>query len=281
MWKRWLMGSLVLATSYMITFLLLTWIRPLFSQPANAVGGVGAVGGSEDAALACWYLDLRQHPDVDYRLTATWAKIKTALEAKEAAIAYLKQVAEFRQALEDLRKRISTNPGVPQLLLPGFCSGEDSLYRAMVVVIDLLVVQERRNDSDLAEDISYSYHWLVRVLAPYRLKGLLSPADECPECIAPTLQELLINAKTGSVRPVIPWDRWAKPDTGKLYPPRIPERIRRKYNLPDVWVPPPPHPDPNGDMLPTRAKPGSNVRPRIPAETAPRIPEGTAPVKQP
>lgn len=297
MWKRWLMGSVLVGFSYIVSFVVLTWLRPCFGKPADAPAQENSRFNEtfHNMCAALGYLHWCQRPDADYCLTTKWAKIKAPLEAKEAAIAYLKQQPEFRQALQELRQRkkieqseflrglglSSENQLAPNRKPRPFnrerwlfnADDEESFYRAMVVVVDLIVIPHpwSRAKGGEAKDENTKFFWLVRVLAPYSIlrKRLLTLEDTYSEVIAPTLQELLIDAKTGSVRPVIPWDRWAKQDTGKLYPPRIPERIRQKYDLPEVWVPI--LRDPAGG---TRAQPGSKIRPLISRGD-------TGPVKQP
>ncbi|MEM4205018.1 MAG: hypothetical protein QXS54_13200, partial [Candidatus Methanomethylicaceae archaeon] len=233
MWKRLLMAGLVLGTSYVVTLMLMTPLGPVFSQPANAPA-VRHLWESHWRQLRAAWIHTAE-PDVndpDYRITAKWAKIRTASDAKEAAIAYLKQQPEFRQALQDLRQRIASEPGfwVPNA---NFDCTEEHLYRIMLRVVNILNPDDNWRRSVRASDRPVTAYWLVRVLAPYRFKDWLSSSDDLwHEPFAPTIQELLIDARTGSVRPVIPWDRWGKPDTGKLYPPRIPERIQHKYSLP-------------------------------------------------
>ena len=225
MCKQLLSKTMLIGCSYVITLLLLKCVIPVSSQPNNVpAGGAIPLHWHQGEYPIYWGTDL-ERLDPDYQLILKSVKIRTPLEAKEVAIAYLKERPEFREAVKDLINRIPWN--------------EETFYRTMVIVVNVLTplseLEERNYKLDWRRD---AINWLVRVLAPYRFKGLLSQDDELPELFPPVIQELLIDAKTGSVRPVIPWDRWGKPDTGKSYPVRIPKRIQREYNLPEIWTPP-------------------------------------------
>lgn len=71
--------------------------------------------------------------------------------------------------------------------------------------------------------------WVIRVSLPYAqmFSSLSLPnlkdLTPIPCIIKPTLQELWIDAVTGQVYPMIPWERWGKSDTGKEYLPRLPK----------------------------------------------------------
>jgi hypothetical protein len=60
------------------------------------------------------------------------------------------------------------------------------------------------------------YYWIVRVALPrFRHPDM---AKASLYFVQPTLQELWINARTGDVYPIIPWEHWGKEDSGKEYP---------------------------------------------------------------
>jgi hypothetical protein len=59
------------------------------------------------------------------------------------------------------------------------------------------------------------YYWVVRVALPrFRHPDM---AKASLYFVQPTLQELWINARTGDVYPIIPWEHWGKEDSGKEY----------------------------------------------------------------
>jgi hypothetical protein len=59
------------------------------------------------------------------------------------------------------------------------------------------------------------YYWIVRVALPrFRHPDM---AKASLYFVQPTLQELWINARTGDVYPIIPWEHWGKEDSGKEY----------------------------------------------------------------
>jgi hypothetical protein len=59
------------------------------------------------------------------------------------------------------------------------------------------------------------YYWVVRVALPRFRRPDMAKASLY--FVQPTLQELWINARTGDVYPIIPWEHWGKEDSGKEY----------------------------------------------------------------
>lgn len=141
----------------------------------------------------------------DYRIIKLKVKISSVSEAKAVAMRHLRQEPRFREAFQDLLARFNR-------AMHGGPWTEEELLSEMVKVVDLI------QSADTSNRKHPRYYWLVRVVSPKLSKELVIPR--------PILQELLINADNGDVRPMIPWDRWGKPDTGKLYPPRIPQNRR-------------------------------------------------------
>jgi hypothetical protein len=59
------------------------------------------------------------------------------------------------------------------------------------------------------------YYWIVRVALPRFRRPDMAKASLY--FVQPTLQELWINARTGDVYPIIPWEHWGKENSGKEY----------------------------------------------------------------
>jgi hypothetical protein len=59
------------------------------------------------------------------------------------------------------------------------------------------------------------YYWVVRVALPRFRRPDMAKASLY--FVQPTLQELWINARTGDVYPIIPWEHWGKENSGKEY----------------------------------------------------------------
>lgn len=141
------------------------------------------------------------------------AKIKTVPQAKAAAIGYLNNQPRFREAFEDLLARANqaaskSFSGLGRYFL--LIRDRDEYLNEMVKVVNVFPSADRDKKEDMV------YYWLVRVVTPHFRPTELA----VPRLV---VQELLVNANNGEIRPMIPWDRWSKPDTGKTYPPRIPK----------------------------------------------------------
>jgi hypothetical protein len=96
------------------------------------------------------------------------------------------------------------------MLLQPEPKADDGLYFATMVHYDGFCFHIMGLTSALGD-----YYWIVRVALPrFRHPDM---AKASLYFVQPTLQELWINARTGDVYPIIPWEHWGKENSGKEY----------------------------------------------------------------